>query len=197
MRVDRAGSETAELHGVLGRPNIAAVLVTLACTLSCVKSTIPRHVEVVDSATRDSRVVSVDAPIAIGFFPLVEPVEWGNGIELAAEHFSFAIDDLSICLEASDVTVEVVEAKELLVDNLGERDVIDLSAISNESIGCYLAAPGRPPIIVRADNGASSLTVRCPSAAAVYFDVPACCPEGWTCCPDGTPILAGSECAQR
>lgn len=186
-----------EVHRTLMRPYDAVVVAMLACVLACARSTTSGRMENDLDAGPDSRVVSVGAPIAIGFFPLVDPVEWSEGVESAAEHFSFAIDDLATCLEASDVAVEIVEARELLIDNLGERDVVDISAISNDSIGCYLAAPGRPPMIVRAGNGASSLTIRCPSAAAVYFDVPECCPEGFTCCPEGTPIGEGSECARR
>jgi len=188
--------ETVEIHRALLRTSIAVVIAVLACVLACARSTPSGRMENDPDAGPDSPVISVDAPIAIGFFPLVELADWSEGDQLAADHFSFAMSDLSTCLQGSNVPVEIVEAKALLIDNLGERDVVDLSTNSNESIGCYLAAPGRPPMIVRAGNGASSLTVRCPSAAAVYFDVPTCCPEGFHCCPDGSPVGEESQCAQ-
>ena len=177
--------------------NSAVVVAGLAFVLACAQADRSPNGTDFGGAPRDLRVVSVGAPIAIGFFPLVPPTEMSEGIESAAEHFSFAISDLSSCLEPSGIQVEVVESKSLLIDNPGNRDVVDLSALSNESIGCYLVAPGRQPMIVRADTGASSLVIRCPSAAAVYFNVPECCPQGWTCCPDGSPIDEGSECIRR
>ena len=107
------GSETVEIHRALVRPYYAVVIVLLACVLACANPTTSGQMEDGLGAGPDSRVVSVDAPIAIGFFPLVEPVEWDGEAELAAEHFSFAISDLSTCLEDSDVAVEVFEAKAL------------------------------------------------------------------------------------
>ena len=174
-----------------------AVIATLAGAVACSNAKTSRDTGNGQVPPSESTVISVRAPIAIGFFPLVSPTEVSEGVELAAEHFSYAISDLSSCLDPSGIAVEIVEAKVLVVDNGGNRDIIDLAARSNESIGCYLVAPGRQPMIVRAEGGASSLTIRCPSAAAVYFEVPDCCPEGFICCPDGNPVYDGSECSRR
>ena len=145
-------------------------------------------------AAKGTRVVSVRSPVAIGFFPIVADEDRDEGVDSAAEHFTYAVSDMTKCLQKKGIPVQVVEARNVVIENGGKRSVLDLTSVSNESIGCYLVAPNRKPMIVRATAGASSLMVLCPSAASVYFNVPDCCPSGWRCCPDGGVVDEAYEC---
>jgi hypothetical protein len=171
-----------------------ALLVLAAGALACASAGKTTASGVVETA-RDARVILVRSPLAIGFFPIVTDENRGEDVDSAAEHFTYAVGDMARCLQPKGIPVQIIEAKSMVIENGAARSALNLAPVSNESIGCYLVAPNREPMIVRAIAGASSLMALCPSAASVYFNVPECCPSGWRCCPDGTAVDESYECA--
>jgi hypothetical protein len=145
---------------------------------------------------QQTEVIEVDGPLLVGFFPVVTGAgTTGNGaVESALEHFDWALETARQCLQSTGVNVREVHAQVVVVHNRGSRDQLSLAGTGNDSIGCYLVAPGRQAHIVRASAGPSSLIVLCPAAASVYFDVPQCCPDGFRCCPDGSVRDESIEC---
>lgn len=144
---------------------------------------------------RQVEVIEVDEPLLIGFFPVVPAEARGDAaVASALEHLAWVMAEAEECLRSAHVEVREVHARALVFENQGTRDELHLDSLSNDSMGCYLVAPGRPAQIVRASAGPSSLLVLCPAAAASYFDVPGCCPDGFLCCPDGRLNIEGYEC---
>lgn len=156
----------------------------------------PSPPETAVSGAGRSEVIQVDGPQVVGFFPDVSEaqVEADRGTQSALEHFGYALEDTAKCLRPSRIPVRAVYASEIEFVHDGRRSVLDLRALSNDSVGCALLAPAREPTFVRATAGPSSLIVLCPAAASLYFSAPECCPEGWKCCPDGNVVGAEHPC---
>lgn len=146
--------------------------------------------------TDDADVIQVTRPMLIGFFPEVSEAQLNEiqGAASALDHWSYALQKTEQCLGGTDVKVSHVRASLLKIENGNALDQLDLSEPSNNTIGCYLAAPGRAPVVVYASAGPSSLLVLCPAAASGYFEVPSCCPDGFRCCPDGRMIDVELRC---
>jgi hypothetical protein len=133
--------------------------------------------------------------MVVGFFPLSsdEELRENEGLASALDHLSFAMNRTRTCLETMDVPVRLIRANEIVFNDHGQHTNLFLRDNTNNSIGCYLVAPNHVPKIVRG-TGASFLQDLCPAAAAIYFDAPQCCPEGLTCCPDGSLRDHGASC---
>lgn len=143
-----------------------------------------------------SHVVVVDRARVVAFVPdlLEAQAEIEPGLQSALEHFGYAIAATDKCLRPHGIPVDAVYANEIVFEDGGRRFVVDLGGSTNESMGCAFVAPGRAPTIVRATAGPSSLVSLCPATAASYFSIPACCPEGWQCCSDGTVVDVDLPC---
>jgi len=148
-------------------------------------------------ATADDQVpIVVTEPTLIAFFPPASDAKLAAsaGLASALDHFGYAYHLTQTCLADSKVTVLLHRALRLSVQTDGRIDEHDLSRNDNESLGCYLAAPAKMPKVVFASAGPSSLIILCPAAAATYFDVPSCCPDGFKCCPDGSVKDESATC---
>ena len=172
-----------------------ALILTCTVIMGCV------HAHSSGEPQTKSSVVVVRRPIIIGFFPavgatlgpdLTAPDQ--SGLLSAMDHFTWALDNVRACLESKGVLVREVYADQLVVRNRRVVERLELSEGDNDSIGCYIVAPGRSPAVVRATQGASSLVLACQVQAAVYFSIPECCPEGVTCCLDGSYRLDKTGC---
>jgi hypothetical protein len=135
-----------------------------------------------------TQVIEVHGPMAVGFFPNVGQAELDadEGARSALEHFGYAVEDMTKCLDPKGIPVQAVQAELLIFQDGARRSELSLRHVSNESVGCYLVAPSREPKIIRATAGPSSLVILCPAAASFYFGIPECCPDGFKCCPNGS-----------
>lgn len=135
-------------------------------------------------------VVEVRAPMVVGFFPALSGKALGSdqGTASALDHFYQALADTAECLEPAGVEVRGVLADRIVFRDGRKESELPLVAGSNESVGCYLVAPGREPQIVRAKAGPSSLIILCPAVSSMYFEAPSCCPAGFTCSPEGLTV---------
>jgi len=149
------------------------------------------------SAHAHRESIRVERELVVGFFPRVadEQVEASEGLQSALAHFGYALSDTSKCLAARGIEVRAVYADEIVFEDEGRWAALDLRVVSNETIGCAFVAPHREAQFVRASVGPSALTLRCPAAASVYFSIPECCPDGFTCCADGTLLAEEVSCS--
>lgn len=147
-------------------------------------------------ASPTSRPVVVSGPTVIVFSPAATDAQLAtdDGLASSLDHLGKALGQTEQCLAGSPVTALMFRGNRLSVETSRGVDAFDLSASDNSSIGCYLSAPGKASRTIFASAGASSLIVLCPAAAAAYFGIPACCPNGFTCCEDGEVVDEASRC---
>ena len=140
--------------------------------------------------------IRIDRPMVVGFFPNVTQAEIDadDSLQSAVEHFISALQDTAKCMEASGIPVPAACADRIIFREGNSRSEVSLNELSNESIGCAMLAPNRKPRLVRASAGPSSLILLCPAAASLYFTIPACCPQGFKCCPDGNVVGEDHPC---
>ena len=113
----------------------------------------------------------------VGFFPPVTQQELDSpqtGTSEGLAHLQFAISDTIACLGDLDLSVRIDTTKTVVLDIDGEVRRYPIPVEPGKSVGAYLAAAGREPLVVYATAGPSSLQILLPNAAAQYFDVPEC-----------------------
>lgn len=132
----------------------------------------------------ERETINVKGPMVVGFF---SPLVGGD------EHLDWGLENTAACLGPKGVTVTQVSAKVLVFVDGRVRTEFHVPCGGEKSLGCYLVAPGRKPLIITSGIW-THFVQACPGAASVYFGFPSCCPEGWVCCPDGSLRLEGSDC---
>jgi hypothetical protein len=131
------------------------------------------------TAPRAKRVVVARSSI-VGFFPAVteQQLETDAGIASALEHWEWALENAQGCFGPKGIHVQAVVADAIRIESDGRAIEIAPRLGTAPDIGYYLITPGRAPALVKPRAGPSSLLHLLPEAAAAYFAVPECAPEG-------------------
>ena len=146
-------------------PTITAACVVLGCATAGVAVSHPVVVQ-----------VDIGGPAIVGFFPPVTEEEIASqpGVREGIAHLEFAIADAKQCLAPRTVQVEGVLAEVLILQTPTQRHRILLPTDWEHAVGAYIIEPGRPPVVVYATMGPSSLLQALPNAVAEYFSEPNC-----------------------
>ena len=137
------------------------LLLLVACTDS---TSVPAPGEFDDSS-----------PMLIGFAAPALFDSSERGAVEARAHLEFALSDTIACLGLPDLGVEILLQNEVVVHHRGgtaTHRLVDDQAGS--SVGVVLVGTSRPPMVVFASAGPSSLSFTLPNAAAEYFERDAC-----------------------
>lgn len=123
--------------------------------------------------------VRVEGATAIGVFPPATPQERADddgGVREGTSHVAFALEDLVKCLAPAQLATRFERTRRLVVENGSASRTVRFNAGNGRSVGIVLVAPGKPPQVVYATAGPSSLQWLALDAAATYFNAPNCKP---------------------
>jgi len=134
---------------------------------------------VIASEQTDNKVIVVDGPLVVGYFPPVTQEEMDdsdNGAVEGMAHVNFSVEDTLKCLEDSGIKAkgQIIMGKVLEFREGNATNHITLPTLWPEAAGVYLFLPGKQPRKVSSQAGPSSLIVLVPEAAAEYFGAKKC-----------------------
>jgi hypothetical protein len=120
--------------------------------------------------------IRITGPMIVGFFPPVsdEELESDPGARAGVAHLKFALSDVAACLKGRGVVVKDKRARALIFKYDGKVERIKLPTDWPRAVGAYLLDPKKPPRVVYASAGPSSLGFLLPNAAADYFGASKC-----------------------
>lgn len=122
--------------------------------------------------------VTVDRPMAIGFFPPMTREQWDADTDgrLAQEmsDIEIALGDLTACVGAEGFATEMLTASVIRLKTGAWTRMLLLGDAVQPAMGVVLAAPGRDPVVVFAGSSAIELQDTAPQAAAGFFSAPPC-----------------------
>jgi hypothetical protein len=124
----------------------------------------------------------LDGPMIVGFFPWVDEntIDADDGTREGVAHLGFALEDLAKCLKGRGIKIQLILTDRLIFEERGRAAEFQIA----DRVGCYFVSPGKPPCIVYAKPGPSSLTIIAPAAAAKYFNAPECLSNDFFFAPD-------------
>lgn len=121
--------------------------------------------------------IRIEGPTAIGVFPPATAQEGADddgGAREGTSHVAFALEDLVKCLAPAQLATRFERTRRLVVENGSASRTVRFTAARGKSVGIVLAAPGKPPLVIYATAGPSSLQWLALDAAATYFNAPNC-----------------------
>lgn len=122
--------------------------------------------------------VTVDRPMAIGFFPPMTREQWDADTDgrLAQEmsDIEIALGDVKACVGVEGFATEMLTASVIRLKTGARTRVLLLGDAVQPAMGVVLAAPGRDPVVVFAGSSAIELQDTAPQAAAGFFSAPPC-----------------------
>ena len=122
-------------------------------------------------------VADIAGPTAIGFFPPITQEERDHddgGLREGYAHLEFALEDVQQCLAPRPVALKIKITRSLLVRDGVTIDRLEFPTDWAHAVGIVLVTPGKPPVVVYATAGPSSLQELAPQAAWQYFSEPKC-----------------------
>ena len=128
-------------------------------------------------AGEPTTVVVIHGPTAIGVFPPVSKAEVDHddgGLREGMAHVQFALEDLEKCLSPRAVTTRFENTRSVTIRDGSEAHVVPFARDWQHAVGIVIVTPGRPPLVVLASAGPSSLLETAPQAASRYFSEPKC-----------------------
>lgn len=125
-----------------------------------------------------SATVTVDGPMAIGFFPPMTRAQWDADLDgrLAQEmsDIEIALGDIKACVGVEGFATELLTARVIRLNTGARTRMLLLGDSVQPAMGVVLAAPGRDPVVVFADHSAIELQDTAPQAAVGFFSAPQC-----------------------
>jgi hypothetical protein len=123
-------------------------------------------------------MVTVDGPVAIGFFPPMTREQWDADTEgrFAQEmsDIEIALGDVKACVGDERLRTEMHTARLIRLDTGARTRMLLLGDAVRPAMGVMLVAPGRDPVVVFAESSAIELQDTAPQAAAAFFSAPQC-----------------------
>jgi len=122
--------------------------------------------------------VTVDGPVAIGFFPPMTREQWDADTEgrFAQEmsDIEIALGDVKACVGDERLRTELHTARLIRLNTGARTRMLLLGDAVQPAMGVVLVAPGRDPVVVFAESSAIELQDTAPKAAAAFFSAPQC-----------------------
>lgn len=122
--------------------------------------------------------VTVDGPVAIGFFPPMTREQWDADTEgrFAQEmsDIEIALGDVKACVGDERLRTELHTARLIRLNTGARTRMLLLGDAVQPAMGVVLVAPGRDPVVVFAESSAIELQDTAPQAAAMFFSAPQC-----------------------
>jgi len=122
--------------------------------------------------------VTVDGPVAIGFFPPMTREQWDADTEgrFAQEmsDIEIALGDVKACVGDESLRTEMHTARLIRLNTGARTRMLLLGDAVRPAMGVMLVAPGRDPVVVFAESSAIELQDTAPQAAAAFFSAPQC-----------------------
>ena len=164
----------------MSMPIIDAVRPAVWMLAALVAAQAPAASEPVAGAALEAATVTVtvDGPVAIGFFPPMTRAQWDADTDgrFAQEmsDIEIALGDIKACVGVEGFATELLTARVIRLNTGARTRMLLLGDSVQPAMGVVLAAPGRDPVVVFADPSAVELQDTAPQAAAAFFSAPQC-----------------------